>query len=581
MDDIRNIKLGVEIPSEGYCDQPYIVIHPNRTWVAVLTTGKEEEGSHGQHVISIRSTNQGKTWSNPVDIEPSSGPEASWALPFCIPNGRIYVFYTYNADNMREVRANTSEASNRVDTLGRFAYRFSDDGGKTWSSDRYYVPLRSMAIDRENAYGGDVQFFWGVGKPILHHNRMYLGFSKVGILGETFIEKSEACFLSSPNILTESNPHRITWEVFPEGDYGLRAPKGPIAEESSIAGLSDGSLFATYRTIDGFPCHAYSRDGGKTWTDHEYMTYGPGQRTIKNPRAANFVWKASNGNFLYWFHNHGGKTYDSRNPAWICGGIERDGNIYWSQPEILLYDDQLGNRMSYPDLVEDQGTFYITETQKSIARVHQLDPQLIQGLWDQFTNTTTTTDQLALHCDGDQCMDNAPVSLPTLPVLSNREGFTLEFWVHFHTMKAYQILFDSRDENGKGILVYLNDRKQLALQLTGTLSDAPGGLVEGCGLHTACWDTDHGCIQPGQDHHLVWIVDGGPHIISVLVDGLLCDGGSTRPYGWSRFHPFLHDINGSSTGYMAPTLQGECKMFRLYAKAICSAEAVANYQAGI
>jgi len=131
--------------------------------------------------------------------------------------------------------------------------------------------------------------------------------------------------------------------------------------------LADGSLYATYRTIDGYPCAAISRDRGATWTGPSYMTYEPGgARRIKHSRAANFVKKFSNGKYLYWFHNHGGEPsqadpawepYAGRNPVWVCGGVERDGGIAWSEPEILLYDDDPKVRMSYPDFPEPMGVF--------------------------------------------------------------------------------------------------------------------------------------------------------------------------------------------------------------------------------
>ena len=34
-----------------------------------------------------------------------------------------------------------------------------------------------------------------------------------------------------------------------------------VAEEQSLVKLSDGSLYCVYRTIDGWPAGAYSRDG--------------------------------------------------------------------------------------------------------------------------------------------------------------------------------------------------------------------------------------------------------------------------------------------------------------------------------
>ena len=211
---------------------------------------------------------------------------------------------------------------------------------------------------------------------------------------------SEGIILKSENLLTEPNPARVRWETLPEGEVGLRAPLGPVAEEHSVVGLSDGSLYCVYRTVEGYLGQAYSRDGGRTWSPPAYATYAPDARTaplawgvlgeprrFKHPRAAGFVWKCSNGNYLLWFHNHGGRWFHYRNPAWVSGGVERDGPggkvIHWSEPEILLYDTDPDARMSYPDLVESGGAYFVTETQKTIARVHRIDPSLLEGMWRQ------------------------------------------------------------------------------------------------------------------------------------------------------------------------------------------------------
>ena len=78
MDDPRDIVNGFEIPSEGYCDQPYVVKTLDGAWLCVMTTGRGREGQHGQHIVSIRSVDRGRNWQKPVDIEPADGPEASW-----------------------------------------------------------------------------------------------------------------------------------------------------------------------------------------------------------------------------------------------------------------------------------------------------------------------------------------------------------------------------------------------------------------------------------------------------------------------------------------------------------------------
>jgi hypothetical protein len=396
MTDPRKITDGYEMPSEGYCDQPYVVKTQDGAWLCVMTTGRGAEGERGQHIVAIRSTDHGKTWSPPVDIEPADGPEASWVMPLITPTGRIYAFYTYNAENRREVIADDPPFKGglckRADSLGEYAFKYSDDGGATWSHDRYFIPMREMAIDRNNAYGGRVKFFWGVGKPIVHDGTMFFGFSKVGGFGQGFFTSSEACFMRSDNILTEPDPEKIEWKTLPEGDHGLRSPEGPIAEEANLTALSDGSLFCTYRTVAGRPCHAYSRDGGYTWTGPEFMTFCPGGPVLNNPRAANFVRRLESGSYagryIYWFHNHNGRGYEGRNPAWLLGGVEQNSPagkvIYWGQPEVVLYADDRETRISYPDFIQEGDRLFITETQKSTARVHEAPEWFLRRLWETF-----------------------------------------------------------------------------------------------------------------------------------------------------------------------------------------------------
>ena len=110
-------------------------------------------------------------------------------MPLKVPSGRIYAFYVYNADNMREVIASTEYARRRVDTLGHYVFKYSDDGGRTWSDERYRVPVRTFAIDRDNPYQGEVQFFWGVGKPIVYGDTAYIGLSKIARIVDYFARR--------------------------------------------------------------------------------------------------------------------------------------------------------------------------------------------------------------------------------------------------------------------------------------------------------------------------------------------------------------------------------------------------------
>ena len=589
-DDTRNIVTGREIPTEHYSDQPYVVIADDGAWVCVLTTGPGIEGAPGQHVITIRSTDQGKSWADPVPVEPGEGPEASYAVLLKVPGGRIYCFYNHNTDNLREVLADDPPFKGgkckRVDSLGYHVFRYSDDHGQTWSPSRHVVPIREMDIDRRNPYGGKIQFFWNVGKPFIHDGAGYISVHKVGGFGLGFFTRSEGVLIRSENLLTERDPEKVTWETLPEGDFGLRTPPGggSVSEEQSYSALSDGSFYCVYRSVDGHPVCAYSRDQGRTWSRPRYKRFADG-RPMKHPRAANFVWKCRNGNYLYWFHNHGGHDYEDRNPAWLCGGVEADTPegkiIQWAQPEVVLYDDDTYVRMSYPDLVEDGGRYFLTETQKDLARVHEIAPTLLLGLWGQFEEATLVTDGLVLSLPEAGGVMPREVAAPPLPQFCVRDhtradhgtrdlrrGFALDLWVRLPSLAPSQVILDGRTPAGRGLCLATTDRGTIEIALN-------DGRTENC------WDCDPGLLREGQVHHLAVIVDGGPKIITFVVDGRLCDGGESRQFGWGRFNPSLRHANGGDVLCIAPSLDGELLALRIYDRYLRTSEAVSNFRAGL
>lgn len=85
--DPRHISHAWEIPTESYRDQPYIVQTNDGAWLCCVTTGPGGEGAHGQHVTTLRSTDKGKTWSDPVPVEPGDKRENSYAVMLKTPSG--------------------------------------------------------------------------------------------------------------------------------------------------------------------------------------------------------------------------------------------------------------------------------------------------------------------------------------------------------------------------------------------------------------------------------------------------------------------------------------------------------------
>jgi hypothetical protein len=76
---------------------------------------------------------------------------------------------------------------------------------------------------------------------------------------------------------------------------------------------------------------------------------------------------------------------------------------------------------------------------------------------------------------------------------------------------------------------------------------------------------------------VIAIADGGPKVIMFVVDGVLCDGGEARPYGWGRFSPTMKECTGAGRLRVG---EASISRLRLYGRALRVAEALANYRAG-
>jgi len=561
--DPRNIANGLRIPCESYVDQPYVVVTTGGTWICTLTTGSGLEGQQGQHVVSTRSEDQGKTWSELVDIEPASGPEASWVTPLITPSGRIYAFYTYNGDNV--VTLPNSDRRVRADTHGWYAFRYSDDEGRTWSAQRYRIPIRITDVDLGNPWKGTVCHFWGIDKPKIQNGTVLFAFTK---LGKFFMQEGEGWVVSSTNLLTEADPDKVTFRLLPDGNKGIRNPAlGSVQEEHNLVPLKGDDLFCVFRLEGVTPGQSCSRDGGATWSLPEPMTYGPGQRTLKTPRACPKLFVTSEGRYLFWFHNHGGKLWAGRNPAFLAGGIlGADGNICWSEPELVLFDPSPAIRMSYPDLIEREGRFWITETQKTVARVHLIDRALLGGLWSQATATNVCRNGLVFEQRGGAEAAVTRVVAPSAFGDLSHGGLTVEMWTQLKNLAPGQMLFSTLGVDGQGVRVMtaeLGGRPTLEIEL----SD---------GARVASWHTDPGFLKVDRRQHVAFVCDFSAAVIGVVGDGVFLDGGKVRQYGWGRIPLEMGDVKTDGTAQIAPAVS----LLRLYSRPLRTSEAIANYRAG-
>ena len=141
------------------------------------------------------------------------------------------------------------------------------------------------------------------------------------------------------------------------------------------------------------------------------------------------------------------------------------------------------------------------------------------------------------------------------------------------------MLFDSRGEEGRGLFVQLTDKGTVSLHMVSYAYDPPGSR-EGNGMVASACTCDRCLLTVGRLHQILFIVDGGPKLMSVMIDGVLCDGGDERQYGWSRFHPNFMSPNGAPQAILAPFLNGELRRMRLYDRYLLTSEGVANWRAG-
>eukprot|EP01116_Phalansterium_solitarium_P000321 TRINITY_DN10201_c0_g1_i2.p1 TRINITY_DN10201_c0_g1~~TRINITY_DN10201_c0_g1_i2.p1 ORF type:complete len:309 (-),score=51.28 TRINITY_DN10201_c0_g1_i2:85-984(-) len=249
-DDFRNITNGVTISDKGtYFDQPYCSV-VNGTFTCVITTSFSGEGGNGEHVVNSISYDLGATWTPLANIEPSvNGKPSSYAVNVYAPAlGRIYAIY---GDNWEGIPG--PEKGSRNDELGvSFWMRYSIDLGLTWSKDIYEVPFPTTAIDRANHWKGRVKMFWNVDQPIVVNGAVYFAFTKIG----TYVQSppEEVYFMTSPNLLTEPDPSKVSWTMLPEADHGLMTTpyETTVFEEPHVV---HGALAHTHAPPAGPPAH--------------------------------------------------------------------------------------------------------------------------------------------------------------------------------------------------------------------------------------------------------------------------------------------------------------------------------------
>jgi hypothetical protein len=576
--DWRQLSTGTLMLADAYLDQPYIVIVAKDAngksygpvgggrWVGVITRNNASEGHADEHLEALYSDDAGATWTTGIRLEAPGTADNAYSTVYLTDFGRVCAVYNMNLDHVHTLPPPQNGSLPRDDEIGHFVMRCSDDAGETWGAagDRWEVPFRLTSIDRHNSWNGTVKIMWSVdqgkvGPPTggpEGERRTYHAFTKIGTYMQSPPE--EIWLLSSPNLLTEPNASLVTWDLYPDGDVGLQAPRPATTnwEEGHVVPLATTpGFFAICRTNLGYLGVGSTSDptaqGG--WTaPGSFASYS----STSVPAAAGRLLKNSEGpitlkrinttafghddaaapRYLLWFYLNSFPGYGPRNPVFLSAGYEEGGELRFSQPELALYDytDQPNNRPGYPDFVQDPttGAVYITETNKTQARIHAVDAAALTLLLSQDSINATAQGDLALAFTPDS--QGKTFTTPPLFDFSvytgPSSGATIGLWLSDHiSASAGDVLLDMGS-----VVLAVSSSSSKAVTLT--VTDA-NGVRANVTTDSECTARllleEGGAGEGGASHYLSAILDGGAHVLTLAVDGAICDGSTESIAGWS------------------------------------------------
>jgi hypothetical protein len=402
------------------------------TWFTTWSQGYHE-GHPVERIVFALSADMGRSWTSPGTVVascPEKEERSAYGIPFVVPQtDRIYVFYFMTAMTDGPVWA--AEGVQRPGCRrrpehgsGHLFFVFSDDRGASWS-ERMEVPLPDRDINtipgRVHGWvnhppvvtaAGDVLFTISSARPNMR--RWQLG-------------TAETSVVRCVNILKESDPAKLEFELLPAGPNGIRVdarryldspalrrltdfyggcPEDTVGnfQELTLADLPGDRLLGVGRTSIGFPGFTVSADGGRTWTPAEALCYRPGGEPIHHPVTMCPIARTGDGRYVLLFTNNDGSARGAqhvwhggghtRNPQWIAvaraiPGEERNAGLVFGEPMVLAEVDDsdatnLKTGISMPQFFERDGRYFVMY---NINKEHIFLDELPAGVMDRLTPT--------------------------------------------------------------------------------------------------------------------------------------------------------------------------------------------------
>ncbi|WP_296496063.1 exo-alpha-sialidase [uncultured Actinomyces sp.] len=234
---------------------PAITTAPNGDLLVAYDERPKDNGNQGSdapnpnHIVQLRSTDGGKTWSAPTYIHQGTetGQKVGYSDPSYVVDyqtGTIFNFHVKSYDQgWGGSRAGTDPEDRNVIHA---EVSSSTDNGWTWTH-------RTITADitKDNPW---VSRFAASGQGIqIHHG------THAGRLVQQYTIKTAGGAVQAVSVY--SDDHGATWQA--------GSPVGTGMDENKVVELSDGSLMLNSRASDGsgFRKVATSTDGGQTWSE--------------------------------------------------------------------------------------------------------------------------------------------------------------------------------------------------------------------------------------------------------------------------------------------------------------------------
>ncbi len=330
---------------DTYNDHFHVLDDPERGLLYAFWTQGSHEAANDVHIAFAKSSDAGRTWSEPVMLAGSPSmadqkPIASYQQPMLSRSGRLYCLWE-------------QETTVKKNVCGIMRGMYSDDAGQTWSEpETVPFPVR-FDVDPEDPSKPPLWCLWQRPLRLGKDGRYLSGCSRYD---RSDIPRVE--FWQYENIDEDPEVKDIKISFFNTGkdafdakyvenDVAYEPKDGFCVEEACIVGLPDGRLFAVMRTSIGHPIWSVSSDNGQTWSRPEILRTRDDGPAILQPRSPCPIYdydgpEERSGKYFLMVHDFfdfdGVISYQNRGPLYKRNGTFVPGAhqpVWFGEPELF------------------------------------------------------------------------------------------------------------------------------------------------------------------------------------------------------------------------------------------------------